>query len=130
VAGSRLRPEYAPDPDGAADPGEVVWTWVPYEENEAIGKDRPILVVARAGAVLYGLMLSANPRHDGRPGWLRLGGGAWDAEQRVSHVRLDRVLELPENGIRREGAVLRREHFDRVAAALRHRPPVRPPATS
>ena len=115
-----LRPEYAPDPDGAADPGEVVWTWVPYEEDPAVGKDRPILVVARAGAVLYGLMLSANPRQDGRPGWLRLGAGAWDAEQRVSHVRLDRLLELAEDGIRREGAVLRRDRFERVAAALLH----------
>ena len=24
---------YDPDPDGDADPGEVVWTWVPYEED-------------------------------------------------------------------------------------------------
>ncbi len=111
---------YAPDPDGAADPGEVVWTWVPYEEDPAVGKDRPILVVARAGDVLYGLMLSANPRQDGRPRWLRLGAGAWDAEQRVSHVRLDRLLELAEDGIRREGAVLRHDRFDRVAAALLH----------
>lgn len=116
---SRLRPVYAPDPDGAADPGEIVWTWVPYEEDEAVGKDRPIVVVARDGEVLYGLMLSSNPRHDGQPGWLRLGAGAWDAEHRVSHVRLDRVLELPEHGIRREGSVLRRDRFDHLAAALR-----------
>ena len=39
---------YAPDMDGAADPGEIVWTWVPFEEDPAQGKDRPVLVVARA----------------------------------------------------------------------------------
>ncbi len=42
------RISYAPDLDGAADPGEVVWTWVPFEEDAAQGKDRPVLVVARA----------------------------------------------------------------------------------
>ena len=25
--------EYSPDLDGLADPGEVVWSWVPYEED-------------------------------------------------------------------------------------------------
>jgi hypothetical protein len=34
-------------------------------------------------------------------------------------VRLDRVLDVPEEGIRREGAILRRETFDVVAARLR-----------
>lgn len=27
-----VRTEYAPDPDGDPDPGEIVWTWVPFEE--------------------------------------------------------------------------------------------------
>jgi hypothetical protein len=26
---------YAPEPDGQPDPGEIVWTWVPYEEDPA-----------------------------------------------------------------------------------------------
>jgi hypothetical protein len=26
---------YAPDLDGRADPGEIVWTWVAYEESDA-----------------------------------------------------------------------------------------------
>lgn len=109
---------YAPQPDGAADPGEVVWTWVAYEDDPARGKDRPVLVVGRSGADLLGLMLSSKD-HDGDRGWLPLGPGTWDAEQRPSWVRLDRVLEVPEDGIRREGAVLDRARFDRVAAALR-----------
>ncbi|MDN6529438.1 MAG: type II toxin-antitoxin system PemK/MazF family toxin, partial [Brevibacterium sp.] len=29
---------YAPDLDGDADPGEVVWGWVPYEEDHSQGK--------------------------------------------------------------------------------------------
>ncbi len=110
---------YAPQPDGRADPGEVVWTWVPYEEDASRGKDRPVLVVGRDGSRLLGLMLSSNADRDGQRGWLALGAGTWDAEQRPSWIRLDRVLDVEEDGIRREGAVLTRDRFDRVAAALR-----------
>ncbi len=28
----RVRTEYAPAHDGDPDPGEIVWTWVPFEE--------------------------------------------------------------------------------------------------
>lgn len=38
---------------------------------------------------------------------------------RESWVRLDRVLDVPEESIRREGAILEREVFDVVAARLR-----------
>jgi len=110
---------YAPQPDGRADPGEVVWTWVPYEEDPAQGKDRPVLVVGRDRRTLLGLMLSSQSERDGQRGWLALGPGAWDREARPSWVRLDRVLTVDEDGIRREGAVLDRTRFDRVAAALR-----------
>jgi hypothetical protein len=110
---------YAPQPDGRADPGEVVWTWVAYEDDPAQGKDRPVLVVGRSGPRLLGLMLSSQADRDGQRGWLALGPGAWDRESRPSWVRLDRVLDVPEQGIRREGAVLDRTRFDRVARALR-----------
>jgi len=110
---------YAPQPDGRADPGEVVWTWVVYEDDPRRGKDRPVLVVGREGRTLLGLMLSSQSERDGQRGWLALGPGAWDREQRPSWVRLDRVLDVPEDGIRREGAVLDRARFDRVAEALR-----------
>ncbi len=36
-------------------------------------------------------------------------------------MRLDRVLEVGEHDIRREGAVLDRERFERVAGELRGR---------
>ena len=112
---------YAPDLDGAADPGEVVWAWVPFEEDARRGKDRPLLVVGRAGGELLGLMLSSQHKRDGEPGWVGIGSGAWDREGRESFVRLDRVLEVAENGIRREGAVLPRDRFERVAEELRGR---------
>ena len=125
-AGAHRVLEYTPDLDGDADPGEVVWGWVAYEDDPTQGKDRPVLVVGRgtagaggAGPTVLGLMLSSQEHHDGERGWLPLGSGAWDAEGRPSWVRLDRVLELPGHGIRREGAVLDRARFDRVAAALR-----------
>lgn len=110
---------YAPQPDGRADPGEVVWTWVAYEDDPSKGKDRPVVVVGRDGTTLLGLMLSSNADRDGQRGWLSLGAGPWDGEDRPSWVRLDRVLELDEAGIRREGAVLDRRRFDRIAVALR-----------
>jgi len=117
AAGRHL--EYAPDLDGRADPGEVVWTWVPYEEDASQGKDRPVLVVGRDGDRLLGLMLSSQEYHHEDRNWLGLGAGAWDGEHRPSWVRLDRVIEVPESGIRREGAELDRSRFGNVAAALR-----------
>jgi hypothetical protein len=112
---------YAPDLDGLPDPGEVVWTWVPSEEDPRRGKDRPVLVVGRERSTLSALMLSSNPERDGQPHWLALGTGAWDAEHRPSWIRLDRVLRLPEASVRREGAILERARFDRVAQHLRQR---------
>jgi len=111
---------YAPQPDGQADPGEIVWTWVVYEDDPHQGKDRPVLVVGRDDTRLYGLMLSSQSTRDGQHGWLALGPGQWDSRSRPSWVRLDRVLEVDEDGIRREGAVLDRARFDRIAAVLRH----------
>ena len=110
---------YAPNLDGDADPGEIVWTWVPYEDDPAQGKDRPVLVVGRDGRTLLGLMLSSQSERDGQRNWLGLGPGEWDRDSRPSWIRLDRVLEVDEDGIRREGAVLDRPRFDRVAAILR-----------
>jgi PemK-like, MazF-like toxin of type II toxin-antitoxin system len=112
---------YAPDLDGAADPGEIVWAWVPFEEDDGRGKDRPLLVVGRGGDDLLGLMLSSSHKRDGEPDWAAIGSGAWDREGRESFVRLDRVLEVAEHGLRREGAVLDRDRFERVAARLRDR---------
>ncbi|MDT7718031.1 MAG: hypothetical protein QOH09_4023, partial [Pseudonocardiales bacterium] len=105
---------YAPDLDGQADPGEVVWTWVVYEEDPSKGKDRPVLVVGRDGRTLLGLMLSSQERRSEDRNWIGIGAGGWDYEGRASWVRLDRVLDVPEEGIRREGAILAREIFETI----------------
>ncbi len=110
---------YAPLADGRADPGEVVWAWVPYEEDATQGKDRPVLVIAEDGDDLLGLMLTSKD-HDERPDadrWFDIGTGGWDRQGRPSEVRLDRVLRLAPSAVRREGAALDRARFDAVTAA-------------
>ncbi len=113
------RVSYAPDLDGQADPGEIVWTWVVFEDDPTRGKDRPVLVVGRDQRTLLGLMLSSQHYHAEDPQWVSIGTGTWDYEGRPSWVRLDRVLDVPEEGIRREGAILDRTRFEAVAARLR-----------
>jgi hypothetical protein len=121
-----LHVDYAPSPDGQADPGEVVWAWVPFEEGDGRGKDRPVLVVGREHGLLLALQMTSQD-HDrdaadearfGRV-WMDVGTGAWDARGRPSEVRLDRVLRLAPDVVRREGARLDRDRFDEVTAALR-----------
>ncbi|UXA11712.1 type II toxin-antitoxin system PemK/MazF family toxin [Mycobacterium sp. SMC-8] len=113
------RVSYAPDLDGRADPGEIVWTWVAFEDDPNRGKDRPVLVVGRDRNILFGLMLSSQDHHRDQPNWVGIGSGTWDYDGRPSWVRLDRVLDVPEEGIRREGAILERRVFEVVAARLR-----------
>lgn len=117
--------EYRPVPDGLPDPGEVVWTWVPYEEDHTQGKDRPVLLVGREDTWLLGLPMTSKD-HDrdaeqeraaGRH-WFDLGSGPWDSRGRSSEVRLDRVLRVDAEWVRREGAVLDRERFEAVARAF------------
>ena len=55
----------------------------------------------------------------GDEGVVGIGSGPWDYEGRPSWVRLDRVLDVPEEGIRREGAILERALFEIVATRLR-----------
>ncbi|GAA5068653.1 type II toxin-antitoxin system PemK/MazF family toxin [Nocardia callitridis] len=109
---------YAPQLNGRADPGEIVWTWVPFEEDPSNGKDRPVLVVGRDKKTLLGLMLSSKATRSDDANWVGIGTGSWDHEGRPSWVRLDRVLDVPEDGIRREGAIVDRKTFDLVAHRL------------
>lgn len=118
--------EYNPRSNGRPDPGEVVWAWVPYEEDASLGKDRPVLIVGRAGSELIALMLTSKD-HDARrevdaargKRWMDVGAGGWDRDRRPSEVRLDRVLRLRAGAVRREGAALDRARFDEVTAAAR-----------
>ncbi len=116
---------YDPHPDGQPDPGEVIWTWVAYEDDPTQGKDRPVLLIAREGEQLIGLMMTSVD-HDrdmaaevaaGRH-WYNLGPGPWDSKGRPSEVRLDRLLVIDPADVRREGAVLDEPRFNVLVAAL------------
>lgn len=118
--------EYCPTPDGQPDPGEVVWTWVPYEDDPSQGKDRPVLIIGTLGDQLAGLLLSSQD-HDidaadeanyGRY-WMDVGSGGWDSSGRPSEVRLDRLLPVDPDKVRREGAGLPQTVFDEVVVASR-----------
>lgn len=120
----RMSVRYAPQPDGDPDPGEVVWAWVPYEEDHGRGKDRPVLLVGHNGPFLLGLMLTSKdrvPAGSSSADYLDLGAGGWDKQGRPSEVRLDRILQLRPDSIHREGAVLDRARFEKVASGLRRR---------
>ena len=123
-----VRLEYRPQDDGHPDPGEIVWAWVPFEEGDGRGKDRPVLVVGRDGDALLALMMSskdhdldaADEARHGRH-WVDIGTGPWDRQGRPSEVRVDRVLRIEPADVRREGAALGRERFDDVAAEVHRR---------
>jgi hypothetical protein len=118
--------EYRPRADDRPDPGEIVWAWVPFDEGDGRGKDRPVLVIGRRGGDLLGLQLSSQD-HDrdaadeARHGriWTDIGSGPWDSRRRPSEVRLDRLLVLAPSSVRREGAALDRARFDRVVLEAR-----------
>ena len=117
---------YSPEPDGDADPGEVVWAWVPFEEDPTQGKDRPVLVLARHETRLVVAQMTSKDHdrdaaQEARWGrfWHDVGTGDWDHQGRPSEVRLDRLLLVEPASVRREGATMRREVFDGVVAALR-----------
>ncbi|MET8942808.1 type II toxin-antitoxin system PemK/MazF family toxin [Streptomyces sp. NPDC004542] len=130
-----VRTEYSPAHDGDPDPGEIVWTWVPFEENDGRGKDRPVLVVAREAAGTFLAVQLSSKRHDGATGgaakplrwsrdssrWVAIGSGPWDRSGRDSWVDVDRVLRLHEEGMRREACALDRGRFNLVRQRLHER---------
>jgi hypothetical protein len=114
----RVHLEYSPELDHDPDPGEVVWTWVAYEEDASIGKDRPVAVVGRTDdRRLVALMLSSRDHRNDR-GWISIGSGPWDRQGRESWVRHDRILAVPATAVRREGAIVPRATFDAIVRGL------------
>lgn len=116
-----VRPVYNPELDGEPDPGEVVWTWVPYEEDHSRGKDRPVLLVGHDGPWLLGLQLTSQDHdrdalQEARAGriWMDVGTGRWDRSGRPSEVRINRVIRIDPDDVRREGDILDRDMFDEV----------------
>jgi hypothetical protein len=120
----RLRTAYSPRRNGRPDPGEIVWAWVPFEDDPAQGKDRPVLVIACTKQSVVALPLTSKDHdedadHQARAGrfWMDIGTGAWDRQRRPSEVRLNRALVLDVAAVRREGAALPRPVFDAVVRA-------------
>lgn len=120
---------YAPHLDGNPDPGEVVWAWVPYEDDPLQGKDRPVLVIGTAigpdGRTTVDCLVMTSKDHDrdeaqeaadGRV-WMDVGSGGWDARGRESEVRLNRVVVMNAADVRREGAALSEPIYAAVVAA-------------
>lgn len=123
-----IRPTYAPDLDGDADPGEVIWGWVPYEEDHTKGKDRPVLIIGHDGHWLLGLMLTSKDNVPGGPGevrvdeygsrYINIGSGDWDPQGRPSEIRLDRVIRIDDRAVRREGAVMPMQLFSQIVSQV------------
>lgn len=117
---------YRPAANGAADPGEVVWAWVPYEDDPTRGKDRPVLVIAVESGSVFGLPMTSKDhdrdvRQEEAAGrlWMDVGTGPWDSRGRPSEVRLNRLVSLAAAEIRREGSALDPQVFAAVVAAMK-----------
>ncbi|MCP2030803.1 hypothetical protein L1277_000867 [Okibacterium sp. HSC-33S16] len=79
-----VRMTYVPSTDGDPDPGEIVWTWVPFEERDGRGKDRPVLIVAEEpGGARLAVQLTSK-HHDDSPDYVPIGSGPWDTRGRSS----------------------------------------------
>ena len=124
--GSTSRPGfgYAPHRNGRPDPGEVVWAWVPYEDDPRQGKDRPVLVIECSGQDVLCLPLTSKDHdrdaaQEARAGrfWMDVGTGDWDRARRPSEVRLNRVLTLRTSAVRREGGAIPHQMFEAVLDA-------------
>jgi hypothetical protein len=113
---------YAPDLDGQADPGEIVWFLAPIDAAAKKHSERAMLVVGRTRhRGVLGLLISPNSSHSHDGNWMEIGSGQWDSLGRPCWIRLDRVLEVPDHALRRAGALFPRARFERVASALRSR---------
>ena len=125
IADALVNASYTPIMDGDADPGEVVWTWVPYQEDTSVGKDRPAVVIGAQGEGVYILQLTSKDHtrdaaQEAAAGryWFNIGSGEWDSKGRPSEVRLDRALWVKATDVRREGSILPKSTWQLIVDAL------------
>lgn len=109
---------YSPSRNGQPDSGEVIWTWVPYEENDGRGKDRPVLVIGRQSADRVYAVRMTSKAHDRDRDFLSIGSGSWDSQGRESWVDIEQLYSVHHDGMRREAAVLDKGRYGRVTEAL------------
>lgn len=114
----RVRPAYRPEDDDAPDPGEIIWTWVPYEERDGRGKDRPVVVVAASEQGDYLAVALTSTPHEGDAEYVPLGTGEWDHQGRPSWAKIDRLFRVRAAGMRREAAALDADRYQRLVGAL------------
>ncbi|PZU28351.1 MAG: PemK domain-containing protein, partial [Microbacterium sp.] len=100
---------------------EVVWTWVPYEENDGRGKDRPVLVIGRHSADRVFAVRLTSKAHDAERDFLPIGSGAWDSQGRPSWVDIEQLYSVHREGMRREASAIDVKRFAVVAQALQRR---------
>ncbi|MEX3504851.1 type II toxin-antitoxin system PemK/MazF family toxin [Corynebacterium sp. LK2510] len=108
---------YAPDMDGQAEPGEVVWVTVPSSPP----RERSIVVIGREHRDVIGLLISPETDHARDDDWLGIGSGEWEDNGEECWVRLDKTLLVPETDVHRRGIYLPPRRFDRIANRLRDR---------
>ena len=89
---------------------------MPFEDDPSLGKDRPVVIVGRHGALLSGVALTSKDKD--RPDCVDVGTGPWDSRGRPSYAKVDRLLDIDPDEVRREGAILSRRRFDAVIEAV------------
>jgi len=109
---------YSPSRNRLPDSGEIIWTWVPYEENDGRGKDRPVLVIGRHSADRVYAVRMTSKAHDRDRDFISIGSGAWDGQGRESWVDIEQLYSVHHDGMRREAAALDAGRYSRVAQAL------------
>lgn len=108
---------YAPDMDGVAEPGEVVWVTVPSTPP----RQRSIVVVGRERHDVLGLLISPEAEHADDDRWFELGPGDWCESGEDCWVRMDKTIIVPESDVHRRGTTVPRTRFERIANRLRER---------
>jgi mRNA-degrading endonuclease toxin of MazEF toxin-antitoxin module len=109
---------YEPNPDAKPDPGEVVWVWIPYEEDPTVGKDRPALAVGWVPSTPQDDIALVPLTSKWHAGEVSVGVGAWDGGRKRSFAKVDQIYVVDRADIRREGASLPNSTFDQVIRAL------------
>ena len=95
---------------------------MPYEDDPAQGKDRPVVIVGRYDdGDLAAVALTSKVHPELHAERVPVGTGDWDRERRPSFAKVERVLHVRADDVRREGAALARDRWDDVVAAVRAR---------